>query len=148
MCPFIRGEPARPVDRPGRRERESRPVGRARKTPTDPTGAFFDALAARGRVPLLDNAKGTARFDIVSGRKTDRWLVAIDNGKVAVSRRNDSADCVIRADKALFEQLAAGRKNAVAAVLRGDLAVDGDWRLLVRIQRLFPGRAPTRRRTA
>ena len=40
-------------------------MGRAQKTPTDPTGAFFEALAARGRVPLLDNAKGTARFDIV-----------------------------------------------------------------------------------
>jgi len=30
--------------------------------------------------------------------------------------------------------------NAVAAVLRGDLEVEGDWRLLVRMQRLFPGR--------
>ena len=122
-------------------------MGRAREKPADPTGAFFDALAERGRVPLLDNAKGTARFDIVSGRKTDRWLVAIDNGKISVSRRNDSADCVIRADRALFEQLVAGRKNAVAAVLRGDLAVDGDWRLLVRIQRLFPGKGRARRRT-
>jgi len=123
-------------------------VGRAQKTPTDPTGAFFEALAARGRVPLLDNAKGTARFDIVSGRKTDRWLLAIDNGQLSVFRSNDSADCVIRVEKTLFEQLVAGRKNAVAAVLRGDLVVDGDWRLLVRIQRLFPGRGRARRRTA
>jgi putative sterol carrier protein len=122
-------------------------MARAREKPADPTSAFFDALAERSRVPLLDNAKGTARFDIVSGRKTDRWLVAIDNGKISVSRRNDSADCVIRADRALFEQLVAGRKNAVAAVLRGDLAVDGDWRLLVRIQRLFPGKGRARRRT-
>jgi hypothetical protein len=122
-------------------------VGRSRQKPTDATAAFFDALGERGRVPLLDNTKGTARFDIVSGRKTDRWLLAIDNGKLSVSRRNDSADCVIRADRVLFEQLAAGRKNAVAAVLRGDLAVDGDWRLLVRIQRLFPGRGRARRRT-
>jgi len=123
-------------------------VGRAQKTPTDPTGAFFEGLAARGRVPLLDNAKGTARFDIVSGRKTDRWLLAIDNGQLSVFRSNDSADCVIRVEKTLFEQLVAGRKNAVAAVLRGDLVVDGDWRLLVRIQRLFPGRGRARRRTA
>jgi putative sterol carrier protein len=122
-------------------------MARAREKPADPASVFFDALAARSRVPLLDNAKGTARFDIVSGRKTDRWLVAIDNGKISVSRRNDSADCVIRVDRALFEQLVAGRKNAVAAVLRGDLAVDGDWRLLVRIQRLFPGKGRARRRT-
>jgi putative sterol carrier protein len=122
-------------------------VGRARTTPTDPTGAFFDALAAGGRVRLLDNAKGTARFDIVDGRKVERWLVTVDNGEVSVSRRNDSADCVIRADKTLFAEIASGRKNAVAAVLRGDLAVDGDWRLLVRIQRLFPGKGRARRRT-
>jgi hypothetical protein len=34
--------------------------------------------------------------------------------------------------------------NGVAAVLRGDVTVDGDWRLLVRLQRLFPGRSPRR----
>ena len=32
-------------------------------------------------------------------------------------------------------------------MLRGDLAVDGDWRLLVRIQRLFPGKGRARRGT-
>jgi putative sterol carrier protein len=122
-------------------------VGRARTKPTDPTGDFFDALAARGRVALLDNAKGTARFEIVDGRKVERWLVTVDNGEVSVSRRNDPADCVIRADKTLFARIASGRENAVAAVLRGDLAIDGDWRLLVRLQRLFPGKGRARRRT-
>ena len=46
----------------------------------------------------------------------------------------------------VFERIVTGRMNAVAAVLRGDLQVEGDWRLLVRIQRLFPG--PRRSRTA
>ncbi len=46
----------------------------------------------------------------------------------------------MRADKAVFDKVASGRLNAVAAVLRGDLQVEGDWRLLVRMQRLFPGR--------
>ena len=31
------------------------------------------------------------------------------------------------------------RLNPVAAVLRGELAIEGDWRLLVLVQRLFPG---------
>lgn len=121
-------------------------MGRTRKKPTNTTDAFFEALAERGHVRLLDNAKGTARFDIVDGRKVHRWFVTVDNGEVSVSRRNEPADCVIRADKTLFAQIAAGRKNAVAAVLRGDLAIDGDWRLLVRMQRLFPGKRGSRSR--
>ena len=47
----------------------------------------------------------------------------------------------------MFEGLAAGRLNAVTALLRGDLVADGDWRLLVRLQRLFPGSAKTPRKT-
>jgi hypothetical protein len=35
----------------------------------------------------------------------------------------------------------------VAAVLRGDLEVFGDWRMLVRLQRLFPSPPRRRRRT-
>ncbi len=121
-------------------------MGRTRKKSTNTTDAFFEALAERGHVRLLDNAKGTARFEIVDGRKVHRWLVTVDNGEISVSRGNGSADCVIRADKTLFAQIAAGRKNAVAAVLRGDLAIDGDWRLLVRMQRLFPGKRGSRSR--
>ena len=105
---------------------------------TDPTAAFFDALARRGHQPLLDKATGTTRFDVVDGRKTERWLVTVDGGTIAVSRRNVAADCVIRGDKALFDRIASGKSNAVAAVLRGDVDVEGDWRLLVRMQRLFP----------
>ncbi|MCI0633082.1 MAG: SCP2 sterol-binding domain-containing protein, partial [Actinobacteria bacterium] len=64
---------------------------------------------------------------------------------IAVSSGSAEADCIVRAEKAVFDKVASGRLNAVAAVLRGDLAVEGDWRLLVRMQRLFPGRRPPRR---
>jgi putative sterol carrier protein len=134
------------VDNERRGRRQSPAVGRARQKPGDSTAAFFDDLATREREPLLDNAKGTTRFDIVHRGKTARWFVTIDNGAVSVSQRNASADCVVRADKALFDQLAEGKKNAVAAVLRGDLAIEGDWRLLVRMQRLFPGKRRSRAR--
>ena len=120
-------------------------MARSRKSSTDATAAFFEALAARGREPLLDKATGTTRFEIVDGRKIDRWLVTIDKGAISASRRNAAADCVVRVDRALFEQLVTGRKNAVAAVLRGEFAIEGDWRLLVRMQRLFPGRRRRKR---
>jgi putative sterol carrier protein len=118
------------------------------KSTTDPAERFFSELGARGHEPLLRKAEGTTRFEIVDGKRTQRWLVAVHRGELAVSRRGTaSPDCVIRADKALFDRIVSGRENAVAAVLRGDLAISGDWRLLVWMQRLFPG--PHRhRRTA
>ncbi len=57
---------------------------------------------------------------------------------MSVRSGGGDASCVVRADRAVFDKVAAGRMNAVAAVLRGDLQVEGDWRLLVRMQRLFP----------
>jgi hypothetical protein len=116
----------------------------------DPTERFFDAVAAYGYSPLLRKADGTTRFEIVDGKRTSRWFVTVAKGHMTVSRRGvGDPDCAIRADKALFEKIATGKVNAVAAVLRGDLAIEGDWRLLVWMQRLFPGqRRPRRARTA
>jgi putative sterol carrier protein len=108
------------------------------KPPADPTARFFDELAARGDEPLLQKASGSTRFDIVDGKRTLHWLVSVDRGKIAVSKQKASADCAIRTQKAVFDKVAAGGLNAVAAVLRGDMAVEGDWRLLVRMARLFP----------
>ena len=110
----------------------------------DPSERFFAELATREHEPLLRKASGSTRFDIVDGRKTRRWLVTVDKGSVGVTSGNAEASCVIRADKAIFDKVVSGQLNAVAAVLRGDVQVEGDWRLLVRMQRLFPG--PRRRR--
>jgi len=115
------------------------------QTAADPTTRFFDELAQRGYEPLLRKATGTARLEIVDGKRTRRWSVTVDKGNVSVSRRSDGpTSCVVRVDRTLFEKIAVGKENAVAAVLRGDLAIDGDWRFLVWMQRLFPG--PRRRR--
>jgi putative sterol carrier protein len=114
----------------------------------DPTARFFEQLAARDHEDLLRKANGCTRFDIVAGRKTDRWYVTIDNGDIVVTRQPSHAHCVVRADKAVFDKVTGGKVNAVAAVLRGDLEVEGDWRLLVRMQRLFPGPRSSRRKRA
>jgi putative sterol carrier protein len=118
------------------------------KTTTDSTARFFDQLAARGEEPLLRKASGRTRFDVVDGKRTLHWLVGVDRGKIAVSRQNASADCVIRTQKEVFDKVASGALNPVAAVLRGDIAVEGDWRLLVRMQRLFPSSSRSLRSAA
>jgi putative sterol carrier protein len=112
----------------------------------DPTVEFFGALAERGHEPLLEKATGTLRFDIRDGRKTDHWLVTVGKGDLAVSRRNLRADCVVSADKALFDGVASGKTNAMAALLRGAMNVEGDVQLLVLFQRLLPGPSRSRRR--
>jgi putative sterol carrier protein len=110
----------------------------------DPTVAFFDELATRTDEPLLRKATGVTALEVLDGRTVRRWLVEVDKGQISVREGAGAAGCVVRADKAVFDKIAAGRLNAVAAVLRGDVAVEGDWRLLVRMQRLFP--SPPRRR--
>ena len=112
----------------------------------DPTADFFDELARRGHEPLLAKGTGTLRFDLVDGKRTERWLVTVKKGDIGVSHRNVQADCVVRADRALFEAIARGEQNAMAAILRGSVDVEGSVGLLVLFQRLFPGPPRSRRR--
>jgi putative sterol carrier protein len=112
---------------------------------TDTTTKFFRALEERGYDPRLEKVKATFRFDLTDDGRKARWLVTVDKGNIAVSHRNAKADCVLRADKATFEGIAAGKVNAFAAVLRGTLRVEGDAELLALFQRVLP--APTRKRS-
>jgi putative sterol carrier protein len=113
---------------------------------SDPTAQFFEELGRRGHEPLLAHARGTIRFDLVDGKRTDRWLVSVERGDVAVSRANGEADAVVTGDKALFDSLVSGRQNAMAALLRGAVAAEGRVQLLAVFQRLFPGPPRPRRR--
>ena len=113
----------------------------------DPTVDFFAALKSRGQEPLLRKASGTLRFDIADGKRTERWFVELKKGDIAVSRRNARADCVVSTDRALFGRIASGEANALAALLREEVNVEGDINLLVLFQRLLPG-PPRARRAA
>lgn len=103
------------------------------------TGEFFEGLAERGHEPLLEKATGSIRFDLANGKKSQRWFVAIDKGDVAVSHKSTTPDCTLRSSEELFDEIVLGKENAMAAVLRGAVTVDGDPELLVVFQRLFPG---------
>ena len=93
---------------------------------------------------MLEKATGIVRFDLIDGKRTERWLVTLDKGDVSVARKSADADCVVRAQRTLFDAMARGEVNAMAAYLRGELMLEGDPELLVLIQRVLPG--PTTRR--
>jgi hypothetical protein len=118
------------------------PIGNGSK-PEDATEAFFGELAARGNDPLLARMSGTIRFDLRSERGLEHWYVTVRGGDIAVRHTAndaaDGADAVATADREVFEELASGRANALAANLRGALQVEGDFGLLMAFQRLLPG---------
>lgn len=97
----------------------------------------MDGLGERHE-PSLANASGTVRFDVVDGDRTERWLLTVTQGSLAVSRRNARADVTLRAPRRLFEQLVRGKANATASFLRGALQIEGDVELIVLVQRLLP----------
>ncbi|MDI1463680.1 SCP2 sterol-binding domain-containing protein [Catellatospora sp. KI3] len=107
---------------------------------TDPTEQFFTELVAHGRHPLLQTTTGTIRFDVTGTGRTEHWHARIDKGHVQVTRGDDTADCVVRVERALFDGIVTGHVNTMAATLRGQVEVEGELHLIVMLQRLFPGR--------
>ena len=108
---------------------------------TTPTSEFFGELSRRGHEPLLEKASGVIRFDIDDDGRTERWVVTIDHGDIEVSRRNVAAVCRFRAPRPLFDRIVRGEVNSRAAILRGAVRAEGDWRTLVLLHRLFRRRA-------
>jgi putative sterol carrier protein len=112
-----------------------------------PTEKFFDELGRRGHEPLLERITAKVHFHITDGRHVANWLVEIKEGDIRVSRQSGGKGrCGISADRALFDGIVSGEVNAIAAMLRGALWVDGDRETWVLVQRLFPGPCSTRRR--
>jgi len=115
---------------------------------TDPTTQFFEELGQRGHVPSLEKTTGTVRCDVLNGKKTEHWFIALDQGHITVSHDEGAADCTIAADRSLFDAFSTGDANPVSAMLRGTLTVEGNMRLLVLLRRLLPASSKARQRSA
>jgi len=101
---------------------------------------FIGGISAEPQ-PLLANTSGALLFEIRDRDETIWALVTVDKGRVGVEELPGSreADATIRADRPLIDAIAEGRANAMAAVLRGEMGVEGDAELLMDFQRIFPG---------
>ena len=107
---------------------------------------FFRQLEQGGRHPALQRTSGSVRVDLDRDGRVEHWRLEIRRGAVAVSRGSGAADGVIKVKATVFEDLAGGRANAMASMLRGAMSYEGDPGLLVHVQRLFP--SPTGRKIA
>ncbi|ATO14013.1 sterol-binding protein [Micromonospora sp. WMMA2032] len=98
------------------------------------------ARGAAGRHPELpETTSGTIRLDLREGGHTEHWYLTVDRQDVRVARLAEEAELVVRADREVFDRIAAGRLHLAAALLRNDLTVQGNLKLLMTLRRLFPG---------
>ncbi|MEU8262522.1 SCP2 sterol-binding domain-containing protein [Micromonospora sp. NPDC048999] len=88
---------------------------------------------------IPENTAGTVRLDLHDGGTTEHWYLTIDHQDVRVARSAGEADMVVHVDRDVFERIATGSPRLVSALLRNDITVQGDVRLLMTLRRLFPG---------
>ena len=111
----------------------------------DPTAEFFSSLEQRGPDLLPVKARGTIRFDLEGpDGGVKHWFVSVNRGNVLVSHEYRQADCVVTTDQELFDRLAVGEVQVVAAYNRNDVTIQGNLPLLLMFRRAFPAPPGTR----
>jgi len=102
----------------------------------EPTRDFFTRLAEQHQ-PLPTALTGVMRFDLTDGERIEHWYLAIRKGDVTVSHKGPEPDCTVSTELATFEAIVTGTMNAMAAVLRGAVEIQGRFALLTAVQRFF-----------
>ena len=105
------------------------------------TMEFFDAMGRRGHEPLLERMNTDLRFDLSDDGwpETRPWRLSIRWGDLCVSRGSEDAECVITAERAVFDRIARGETKPLTAWLRNQIAVEGRLQPLIIFERLLPG---------
>ncbi|UCD81076.1 MAG: SCP2 sterol-binding domain-containing protein [Desulfobacterales bacterium] len=99
---------------------------------------LFRTMPERFKPQAADNLVATVVYEFGDGRK---WTVRISNGVLKVDT-GDSAEGREHA-RIIFEtenvmlDIITGKREPLLAVLRGDLQVVGDWRLLLKVRSSF-----------
>lgn len=106
---------------------------------TNPSTEFLEELGRHGHVTLFEKIDGRLRLDLRDGREIDSWMVVIHQGDVEVSRGRQDSDCVIHAERAFFDRVVTGEANALSALLRGLIRIEGNLQLALSLGRALPG---------
>jgi len=98
----------------------------------------LERLDDRGFDARLGRARGTLRFEVRDKGRVEQWFVSLDRGAIHVSQDDGPADCVVRVDRPVLDGIVDGSVNPTAAFLRGVIWAEGNFDLLLHLQRLFP----------
>ena len=100
---------------------------------------LLEAVEARSLAHPLVGLSGVIRLDVRDGDSTEHYFLTVSKGTVTVGGADREPDCVLTGDAATFQAIMGGEANAMAAVLRGAVDVQGKVILMTAVQRLFPG---------
>jgi putative sterol carrier protein len=102
---------------------------------TEKAREFFETLEARsGESSKAAGLNATYLFDIDGAGK---WIVQVENGKVAVREGEGEADTTISSSEDTFVKIVNGEQNATSAFMMGKLKVSGDMANAMKLQQLF-----------
>lgn len=106
---------------------------------TGPVGDYLQRCVPGRNPDLPETIGGTLRLDVHENAHTTHFRITIDRQNVTVTRSAEDADLVVRGEREVFEQLAAGQANIGSALLRNDVTAEGKLPLLLSLRRIFPG---------
>jgi putative sterol carrier protein len=101
----------------------------------DTAREFFESLETRAS--QSSKASGlTAKylFDVSGAGK---WVVDVENGRVAVREGDESADATIEASEETFMKIVNREQNPTTAYMTGKLKIRGDVGAAMKLQQLF-----------
>ena len=95
---------------------------------------FFETLP--DRVPP-GKAAGVTNSYLFEIKDAGTWLVAVDDGKVAVTEGDGQADVSFVMSEEIFRKLVAGEQNPATAVMTGKIKVKGDLGAATKLKTLL-----------
>ncbi|MGV9212359.1 SCP2 sterol-binding domain-containing protein [Micromonospora sp. RB23] len=101
--------------------------------------SYLEHLDTDRPFDLPETTTGTLRLDLRDDGHTEHWYLTVADQHIRVSRSSDDADLVVRAPRAVFDELASGDLPPGTALLRNELTLRGDMRLLLVLRRVLPG---------
>lgn len=100
--------------------------------------SYFAHLPARADPASVAGLRKSCVFEI-DGVGT--WLVAVDNGVVAVTEGDGDADSRVSTSAAVFERILRNELKPTSAYLTGRLRIQGELAAVMRLQPLLEARA-------
>jgi putative sterol carrier protein len=101
---------------------------------------LFDLLARRLHDTSALLPQMACRFDVAG---VASWRISVDRGRVAVKESRERADLALQLPEELLLEIVSGKKNLLAAIMRGEVVVDGDMAYAPALLRLLRSRAAT-----